>query len=105
MDPVWSQFEVNPENGPTLPALEGDATTRLSHRPGVDTPVIEETWVALDRATASSEATYLTETKESADPDLVRMSASGNATFTKITRGGEDPQDPDILRADRKSVV
>lgn len=98
--PVLSQFEVAPAAGCELPPLQLDAVTGLSFRPEANSPFIDEALSDRDKWGAIAAApTLLTETRDPADPDLVRMDAFLGCGASTVTRSQGETPDPDLVRA------
>lgn len=97
--PVLSQFAVEPDAGLCLPDLTIDPVTGLNYRTGASVPFIEEMMTATSIwSRASGCETFLTESGDPEDPDLVRAEIYSQQFSSELTRGEMDPADPDLIR-------
>ena len=105
-NPTLIQFGVAPRSDPDCDCLEVDPCTGLLHKPGMPGPYVEHL-IALGREwqEASGNATILTESKDPADPDLVRTESLRRLLSTEVSTmvsktAAPDPMDPDLVRTD-----
>ncbi len=102
--PFLSEFSVAPSPILQVLDLELDPATGLFRRPGSTKAFIEELleFGDLPQTTAASMATFLTESSDNPDRDLVRSDlryeSVALALSSSVTKTDDDP-DPDLVRA------